>query len=188
MSNDSKLIDNFVASFDKFGELSTWGDPIAEKLAVGDLDEDGEQEWRPIRAVTSGSHLEALYQNLPAHYPPLYEQLVLSYRWAKVDLELFRLWPNPAGSTLKGLGEEVYRDPGMHETLILNRCLQFGQGPDADYDAVCFDWGRRLPNGDCPVVQIDHEEILCNRRFKIVEELAPSFRELMQLVVSSASV
>ena len=190
MNNDSKLIETFVATFEKLDDLTTYFelDPIAWQLAVGDFDEDGCKQWRPIQVSTERSFLEALYANLPAPFPPLYERLVLSYRWAGVDLQLFRLLANPPGSSLAGLGEEMSSDKGMQEILIPNQCLQFGKGPDLNYDAVCFDWSRRLPDGDCPVVQIDHEEILCHFRFKRVAELAPSFRELMQLVIATASI
>ncbi|MEO6393674.1 MAG: hypothetical protein ABIP75_17620 [Pyrinomonadaceae bacterium] len=186
MSSDLTLIDKFVTTFEKLDELSTWSKD--DPLLFGEFNEDEFNEWRPIRVETDHSALESIYETLPARFPALYEQLVLSYRWAEVDLGLFRLLANPPGPTLAGLTDEIYRDPGMLETLILNKCLQFGQGPDADYDAVCFDWSRRRPDGDCPIVQIDHEEILCRRRFKIVGELAPSFRELMQRIIDTAAI
>jgi hypothetical protein len=189
MNNDSQLIDNFVATFEKVDDLSISADlnPEASKLAVGDFEEDGFSQWRPIQVATEPSALEVLYAKLPARFPPLYERLVLSYRWAEVDLGLLRLLANPPGPSVAALGEEIARDQAMQEVLVLNQCLQFGRGPDYDYDAVCFDWSRRLPDGDCPVVKIDHEEILCNRRFKIVAELAPSFRALMERVIAATA-
>jgi hypothetical protein len=36
------------------------------------------------------------------------------------------------------------------------------------------------------VVKIDHEEILCNRRIKIVAELAPSFEDLVLGTIQAA--
>lgn len=190
MSSDSELIDTFVGTFEKLDDLPTAFelDPVAWQLAGGDFDEYGFKQWRPVRVSTEHSCLEALYAKLPARFPPLYERLVLSYRWAEIDLGLFRLLANPPGSSLAGLGEEFSRHQAMQEILFQNKCLQFGKGSDLNYDAVCFDWGRRLNDGDCPVIQIDHEEILCNYRFKKVAELAPSFRELMKLVIASAAI
>jgi hypothetical protein len=190
MSNDSELIDTFVATFEKLDDLSTSFeiDPVAWQLALGDFDEYGFKQWRPIQVPTEESCLEALYANLPARFPPLYERLVLSYRWAEIDLRLFRLLANPPGADLAGLGEEISRDQGMYEILIPNKCLQFGKGSDLNYDAVCFDWSRRLPDGDCPVIQIDHEEILCRWNFKKVAEIAPSFRDVMKCVIATAAI
>jgi hypothetical protein len=65
--------------------------------------------------------------------------------------------------------------------------MQFGQGPDIDYDPVCFDIKSRTQSGDYRVVKIDHEKILCNYRVKVVAELAPSFEELVLQTIRRAS-
>ena len=189
MRNDSDLVDNFVGSFEKLGDLWTSYelDPIAWQLASGNLNEYGFKEWRPIRVSTEPSSLESLYANLPARFPPLYERLVLTYRWAEIDLRLLRLLPNPPGPNLAALSEEFSRHRAMQEILFPNKCLQFGKGPDLNYDAICFDRSRRLPGGDCPVIQVDHEEILSHYRFRKVAELASSFRELMLRVIAKAA-
>jgi hypothetical protein len=189
MRNDSDLIDTFVGTFEKLGDLWTSYelDPIAWQLASGNLNEYGFKEWRPIRVSTEPSSLEALYANLPARFPPLYEQLILTYRWAEIDLGLFRLLQNPPGPDLTGLSEEFSRHRALQEILLPNKCLQFGKGPDVNYDPICFDWSRSSRNGDCPVIQVDHEEILSHNRFKKVGELAPSFRKLMMRVIAKAA-
>ena len=56
-----------------------------------------------------------------------------------------------------------------------------------DYDPVCFDLGTRLSDGDCRIVKFDHEEILCNQRLVEVAELAPSFRQLIDIVIEDAN-
>jgi len=56
-----------------------------------------------------------------------------------------------------------------------------------DYDPVCFDIKSRKKNGECRIVKIDHEEILCNNRVKLVAELAPSFRELVIRTIDQGS-
>ncbi len=56
-----------------------------------------------------------------------------------------------------------------------------------DYDPVCFDLRSRTKDGDYRIVKIDHEEILCNNRLKVVAELAPSFEQLMQRTVEQAT-
>jgi len=190
MRSDSELIDTFVGTFEKLGDLWTSYelDPIAWQLASGNLNEYGFKEWRPIRVSTEPASLESLYAKLPARFPPLYERLVLSYRWAEIDLRLLRLLPNPPGPDLTGLREEFFRHRALQEILFPNKCLQFGKGPDLNYDPVCFDWRRRLRDGDCPVIQVDHEGILSHNRFKKVAELAPSFRELMLRVIAEAPI
>ena len=189
LRNDSDLIDAFVATFERLDDLWTSYelDPNAWQLVFGSLNEYGCKQWRPIRVATEQSALDELYASLPARFPPLYERLVLSYRWAEVDLGPFRLLANPPGPNLDGLSEEFSRHKAMQEILFPNKCLQFGKGTDLNYDAICFDWSRRLQDGDCPIVQVDHEEILSHYRFKKVAEVASSFRELMLRVVTKAT-
>ena len=54
-----------------------------------------------------------------------------------------------------------------------------------DYDRVCFDLKTRGKNNDCRIVKIDHEEVLCNERLRVVKELAPTFRALVEQIVSA---
>jgi|SRR4029077_15438076 len=54
-----------------------------------------------------------LYAKLPARFPPLYEQLLLSYRWAEVDLPSFTLLANSPGEGLSGLRQLVMKEKGL---------------------------------------------------------------------------
>jgi len=81
---------------------------------------------------------------------------------------------------------EDMKDKGLWETLIPNGYLQFGKGPDMDYDPVCFDISSRK-NRDYRIVKIDHEDILCNSRIKVVAEIAPSFRALVLQTIERAA-
>jgi hypothetical protein len=115
----------------------------------------------------------------------LYEQLVLSPRWAEVDLKSYRLLANPPD--LAGLLNQISRDPAFWASLLSAGYIQFGRGPDIDYDPVCFDVNSRKKNNrECRIVKIDHEEILCNNRIKVVGELASSFEELVDDTISQA--
>ena len=183
------IIDQFVDTFHKLDEMTTYegDDPDAWQLAVGDADQYGWKEWRPIKFATPRPALEPLYAKLPARFPPLFESLVLSYRWAKVDLQTYRLLANPRGQDLEGLSSGISRDPGLWEALSPAGYIQFGQGPDVDYDPVCFDIKSRTRDRDYRVVKIDHEEILCNYRVKIVAALATSFEELVLQTIQRAS-
>jgi hypothetical protein len=186
---ESDLLKRFVASFHQLDEMSVFEgtDPVAGQLAIGKLDSHGERCWRPLEMRTDASLLEPLYGRLPARFPPLYEQLVLSYRWAEVDLQSFCLLANPPGVDLSGLLAEVEKDKGLTESLIPAGYIKFGKGPDMDYDPVCFDIKSRTKRKDYRIVKIDHEEILCNYRVKVVAELAPSFEQLVRQTIERAN-
>jgi len=176
-----QLIDQYVTSFAQLDDLSADEllDPIAWELSVGDRDSFGFKTWRPAKVRTPPSSLEEIYRKLPGPFPPLFEALVLSYRWAEVDLRSYRLLANPPGIDLRRLLQEMSHDPGLWEALLPAGYVAFGKGADIDYDPVCFDVRSRSKGGDCRIVKIDHEEILCNYRVKEVAELAPSFEDLM---------
>jgi hypothetical protein len=186
---EPNLLEQFVATFEKFDDMSTAQelDPVAWELKVGESDEYGFIKWRPTKMSTDPRLLDLLYAKLPARFPPLYEQLVLSYRWAEVDLQSFRLLANPPGADLGGLLAEIELDKGLTESLIPAGYVKFGKGPDVDYDPVCFDIKSRTKGKDYRIVKIDHEEILCNHRVKVVAELAPSFEQLMIQTIERAS-
>ena len=55
-----------------------------------------------------------------------------------------------------------------------------------DYDPVCFDLSSRKKGGEYRIIKIDHEEILCNDRLRIVSELAPTFEQLVLKTIEQA--
>jgi hypothetical protein len=184
-----ELIERFIASFAKLDEMAAFEvtDPIGWELSVGELDQYGRKHWQPTRIDTPLAALEGIYTKLPFRFPRLYEHLILSYRWAEVDLQLYRLLANAPGPDLNALLVEMSKDVGLWTCLVPAGYVQFGIGPDVDYDPVCFDYNSRKKNGDCRIVKIDHEEILCNERVKVVAELAPTFERLVLRTIESAN-
>jgi hypothetical protein len=86
---ESSLIDQYLACFEKLDETTAWDtDPVASHLAVGEIDQYGFKHWRLAKVRTDAKHLEPLYSKLPARFPALFERLILSYRWAEIDLQI----------------------------------------------------------------------------------------------------
>jgi len=130
--------------------------------------------------------MRSIYARIQAPFPPLYEQLVLTYRWLEVDLQTVRLLANPPGATLDGLGGEIFRDPILANVLIPRGFVPFGRATDLNYDPVCFDLNGKRSDGDCPIVQFEHEAILCDDRIGERWIRYPSFRELMRATIDLA--
>lgn len=187
-SKDTELVEKFVASFTKLAELKTNEilDPVAWQLAEGVSDEFGYRVWRPIKQQTAPSYLDAIYSETPARFPPLYETLILAYRWADVDLQLFTLLANPPAQDLKPLLGRISADKYLWNHLIRAGYIPFAKGSDIDYDPVCFELKSRKQNADFRIVKIDHEGILCFDQLKVVAEIATSFRELVLKTIEVA--
>lgn len=182
------LLAQYISSFDKFGEMSDNPDisPIVGTLAVGKPNYYGHVAWRPRRTEPQTSLMETIYSRLPARFPPLFERLLLTFRWADVSLDTYSLMANPPGPDLEGFFQGISKDPGLWKALIPAGFLRLGKGPDLDYDPVCFDMNSRKKNREMRVVKIDHEEILCNYRVKVVAELALSFEVLVLQTIETA--
>jgi hypothetical protein len=187
-ASDDKLIRRFVAAFElldqcigKPGELRS-----TEPLDGLNLSVD-RPSWRPESAVTGRVRLEPLYRRLPSRFPDLYEQLVLAYRWPEVDLQIVRLLANPPGPTLSGLEDEIFCDRVLIRTLIPAGFVPFGKAPDGNYDPVCFDLNS-MKRGDCPVIQFEHEAILCYDKIGQSWLRSSSFRELIYDTIELAQL
>jgi hypothetical protein len=155
---DELLLERLIAGFGRFDDLNAdETSPFSLQLAIERRDEEHYVQWRPIRTNTAPSSLEPLYEQLPARFPKLFEQLLLSYRWAEVDLGTWRLLANPPGPDLSVFFEQMSHDPALWSSLLPLGYVQFAKGPDVDYDPVCFDTKSRKKNGECRIVKIDHE-------------------------------
>ena len=189
VQKDTEIIEQFVRSFGKYDDLLVpdYYDPITESFAIENQDQSEQRHWQPLRKQTGRDKLESVYSKLPNHLPPMFEELLLTFRWAGVDLERFYLHANPLGNDLSGFEKEVFKDRGLSSALIEGGFVQFGKAAEFNYDPICFNTRKHLGDGDCPIVQLDHEEILCNFRLKEVGQLAPSFRNLVVSIVQDAT-
>jgi hypothetical protein len=121
LTESSSLLDKFVNSFSVFDEMLTFDNLDTAKWALrkGKPPKSGGLvSWRPRKVKTPRWALEGLYEKLPARFPPLYEELILNYRWAEVELGRLRLLANPPGPGLDGLANQIFNDPCLVETLI----------------------------------------------------------------------
>ena len=186
--NDEELLEKYIATFPIFDEMvaDEFSLPAAIQLAVEDVDKHGRRLWKPVKIETAQSQMQELYAELPARFPKLFEGMLLSYRWAEVDLGTYRLLANPPGDDFNGFFQQMTNNPFLWDTLLPAGFIPFGKGPDLDYDPVCFDIKTRRQGGDCRIVKIDHEEILCSNRVKVVAELAPSFYRLVLQTIERA--
>lgn len=184
--SDTKLLTQFVESFARLDEMLAL-EEVPDELLVKPQTETWESwrefsRWQPFLVETDPAELESLYQKIGGTFPPLYEQLLLSYRWLEVDLKLLRLFANPPGDKFDGLSETIFADRGLAEVLIPAGYVPFGRS-SVNYDPMCFDLNNRLSAGDCPVVQFEHEAILCERQIGEQWQRWASFRDLMNEVV-----
>jgi hypothetical protein len=187
--SDEKLLQRFVAAFESFDDMVDLDRrELPPKLQNGlDDSERAHPIWKPGAIVTDVEALKAAYKTIPARFPPLYEQLVLSYRWLEIDLRGFvALFPNPPEASLASLISKITADQLLLRVLFPLGLIPFGKASHDNYDPICFDTARRRADGDCPVVQIEHESVLCDDRIGDSWQRFESFRGLVESVIASA--
>ncbi|HET7258801.1 MAG TPA: hypothetical protein VFI75_03710 [Candidatus Acidoferrum sp.] len=183
------LLTDFIAAWEKLDGLCVDSnlDDIAGQFTVTNDIPNQVSYWRPLPQITDASALDPLYAELPARFPPLFEKLLLSYRWPEVDLRLYRIHGNPIGTDLSGFLGRITKDHFLFNFAVKNGYIPFGKGGDMDYDPVCFDLRSRKKNREFEIVKLDHEEILCNERIRVAANLAPSFEQLVKQSIDAAS-
>ena len=191
--SDAKLLQQFVDSFSRLDDMLALDGAPAELIVKRDLDEwdrwqdesgcrDELECWQPLRIETDAEALETLYARISGRFPVLCEQLVLSFRWLEVDLGVIRLLPNLPGADLTGLTEAIYADPILADTLIPAGLVPFARAPH-NYDPMCFDLNAMSALGDCPIIQFEHESILCDLKLGEHWQRWASFRDLISDVI-----
>lgn len=178
-TGDDELIRRFVAAFARLDDrIGKPGERRSSEPLDGANPNVERPSWHPELVVTGRAQLEPLYRRLPGRFPDLYEHLVLTHRWREIDLQIVRLLANPPGPTLSGLEDEIFCDRVLINTLVPAGFVPFGRAPDGNYDPVCFDLNS-MKKGDCPVIQFEHEAILCHDKIGQSWLRSSSFRELI---------
>jgi len=138
----------------------------------------------PIRPEDNASRLRMFEEKLPKRVPQSFESFLLRYSFPAFDvlgITLFE-WNSDLN---KYIVEASAPKNSLSELLIPAGYVQIGRPDTGDFDAVCFDLNRQAQNREYRVVQVDHEEILCNWRVRVTGELWPSFIKLVESALSS---
>ena len=180
VSAADELIDRFVkalnarAAFERF--------PANELPEFLRTEQDPEHpdwySWR-IKSSAEAPWLDAFESKLFKPLPPTFRSLVRRYAFMGFEIGKVLMCPNTGTAVDGEFANYVGSDKRLQEVLIPAGCLHFARLGTGDYDPICFDTNRGHGR-EYPIVQVDHEEILCNRRLKVVAELAPSFRRLVE--------
>jgi hypothetical protein len=134
---------------------------------------------KAICSEDNSTRMAELEASLPKRLPQSFESLLSRYSFPSFDVGgiSFFGWESASSE----LFEVAYSAKGsLSEVLLPSGYIQVGRSDTGGFDAVCFDLNTQRQNREWRIVQIDHEEILCNRKVKIRGELWSSFRKLVQ--------
>jgi hypothetical protein len=143
-----------------------------------------EERGVPIRAEDNASRLRMFEEKLAKRMPLSFESFLARYSFPAFDVLgiTFFEWNSDSN---KYIVEASAPKNSLSELLIPAGYVQIGRPDTGDFDAVCFDLNHQAQNREYRVVQVDHEEILCNWRVRVTGELWPSFIKLVESALSS---
>jgi hypothetical protein len=138
----------------------------------------------PIRRANNAQRLLSFEEKLPKRLPQSFESLLSRRSFPAFDVVgiTFFEWDSEANQYLV---EASAPKNSLSELLIPAGYVQIGRPDTGDFDAICFDLNREAQNREYPIVQVDHEEILCNSKVRVTGELWPSFVKLVESALSS---
>lgn len=164
-----------------------YGAPIP--VRADKSDEHGNYDWQ-IQPISAAPWFDELQGQLSKHFPNLYCELCSNYAFPAFEVREIYLYGNSGDSSYsEELSVRMFADPHMSPILLQNGLLQFGNPFVANYDPVCFDTTRAMKKtNDCPIVVLDHEELLQHSKIKVHTELSPSFEEYLKELVREGKV
>lgn len=164
-------VDLFVRALNLMDREHLSPDEVPESLRRS-RDSHGFYAWE-IRRVDFGAQVERLQKGLGMKLPPSFEYFISAYAFPAFQTEVMWHFANTGTNAEWELSGRVLGDDPMQRVLKANRYQQIGSPYAGHHDPICFD--RNLPGNEPPLVQLDHEEILCRDRIVKVRTVAGSF-------------
>jgi len=138
----------------------------------------------PIRAEDNACRFRKLEEKLPKRMPQSFESFLSRYSFPAFDVLGITLFEWESDSNKYTMEASAPRN-SLGELLIPAGYVQIGRPDTGDFDAICFDLNQHGQNREYRLVQVDHEEILCNRKVRVTGERWPSFVKLIESALSS---
>ena len=139
----------------------------------------------PIREEQNESRLRVFEERWPKRLPQSFESFLSRHSFPAFDVLEISFFGWDADSN--GYTEEASTAKGsLSELLIPAGYVQIGRPDTGSFDAICFDFNQKSQNREYAVVQVDHEDILCNWKVRVSEALWPSFIKLVEAALATS--
>ena len=108
--------------------------------------------------------------------PASYREFISSYEFEPFEIGGVELYGNASLGEFDDLSVAPFKDKALHTPLLAAGFFAIGRPDCGSYDPICLNIGANP--ADPAVVRIDHEQMLCHGKVKILKEIAPSFSAL----------
>jgi hypothetical protein len=149
--------------------------PIPAEMYDPDIPErDDWIGWKPAPSTVTETDLDELEGMLGTAYPPPYRTFLRYLHFYDLTERGVRFFRHPFGTWREKL-TQMYNAIEPKDHYIGAGFIPFGNEDMMDAGPVCFDTRNRRPDGDCPVVFLDHEW------FDTEKELRPMFSSSLKM-------
>ena len=180
----SSLVDAFVERINSEPREAQPLAEVPESLREASSERyDLPDDWTGWRVVSADNRdrIEVLQARIGRRFPPSFLDFVSRYSFPAFERGPLLFFANHREETFWDLGRRLFLDPKMSSMLLSAGFIQIGNPFFYNYDPVCFDCNPGA--AEARLVQLDHEAILCEGEIQIVEEIAPSFIDLLKAAV-----
>jgi hypothetical protein len=112
---------------------------------------------------------------LSKRFPVSFRSLYTRYSFPMFDAGNILFFANQGDGGQDELDVAIFNDRYISEALLKSGFIQFARLTGGGYDPICFDARKSVNNREFPIVQLNHEEILCHDRIHLVANIAESF-------------
>jgi hypothetical protein len=137
-----------------------------------------------FQKIHSAPWIDEAQKRLSFDLPRCFSDFVRNYGFEDFEISHLHHYDNYDGNEHWCWHVALKLDPVIFEVCNRYGYLPIGQPDSGGYDRICLDVNR-LNQGDCPVVQLDHEAILLKEKIEIVSELTPSYKNLIATVLAA---
>jgi hypothetical protein len=145
---------------------------------VRDLVARLEATGEPFERIGDAPWVPQIERRLGRRLPPSFRGLLLNYSFPEFEIGGVTVFSNLNDGSPMDITIAPFADLHMSPWLVSRGYVQFGRPDTANYDPVCFDFSG--DKSEPPVVVLNHEDILLERRKVRVRPLAQSFVELVE--------
>src|ERR1051325_3116702 len=135
--------------------------------------------------VNQATRIEEFERMLERRLPKSFRHLVPSHAFRPFEWGPISFFGNSETYEPFSLHIAPMRDGAMWQMTRSAGFACFGRPEPANYDLICF--APSAADRESPIVQLDHEAILIERRIRIAREVAPSFIGLAERLLSDGS-
>jgi hypothetical protein len=154
--------------------------PIPRKVdsAIDRFVERLTREGSHFTPVASAPWIDTFEDRLPAKLPRSFSSLVRRYSFPSFEFAGVTFFSNLGTADEEDLANAVFRDRHL-AAAVANGFVQIGRPETGSYDLVCFNTRDRRA-AECPLVVLDHEELLQHDKVRVTSTVARSFLELIK--------